>query len=78
MRRHSQGNRRRISPAVVTDVENGNVERKMAFLAERERGDTRDLFIVQNPHLRAMVMPLFTYDAERASERPNGYGTAFR
>jgi serine protease Do len=40
--------------------------------------DDRGLFIVQNPGLRACILPLFSFDPRAAEERPIGHGTVFR
>ncbi len=50
----------------------------MPFPATRERGDDRPLFVVQDPRLRSMVLPLFSFDPARTDDRPLGHGTAFR
>lgn len=50
----------------------------MSFPAEPERTDKRGLFLVQDPALRAKILPLFSFDPGAADERPRGYGTAYR
>lgn len=40
--------------------------------------DARGLFLVQDPYLRARILPLFSFDPGAAEERPEGHGTAFR
>lgn len=40
--------------------------------------DERGLFLVQDPALRSMIMPLFAIDKRDLSERPEGRGTTFR
>lgn len=40
--------------------------------------DKRGLFLVQDPALRSMIMPLFAIDKRDLSERPEGRGTTFR
>lgn len=52
----------------------------MAFPVEPQDGpvDERGLFVVQDPELRARVLPLFRFDPRAASDRPEGHGTAFR
>lgn len=55
--------------------ENG---RAMPFPAKYKREDERGLFVVQDPELRAAVLPLFSFDPRRPGDRPVGHGTAFR
>lgn len=52
----------------------------MAFPIEPLDGhlDDRGLFVVQDPALRARVLPLFRFDPRNPRERPEGHGTAFR
>ncbi len=40
--------------------------------------DERGLFVVQDPALRARILPLFSFDPRAAGDRPVGHGTAFR
>jgi serine protease Do len=40
--------------------------------------DERGVFLVQDPRLRASIMPLFEIDKRDLAERPKGCGTAFR
>lgn len=40
--------------------------------------DSRDLYVVQDPQLRARILPLLRFDPHAASDRPSGHGTAFR
>lgn len=40
--------------------------------------DERGIFLVQDPHLRASVMPLFAIDKRDLTQRPKGRGTTFR
>lgn len=50
----------------------------MSFPAEPEQTDKRGLFLVQDPALRAKVLPLFSFDPDATDERPLGHGTAYR
>lgn len=52
----------------------------MALPVEPQDGqvDERGLFVVQDPELRARVLPLFRFDPHVPSDRPEGHGTAFR
>ncbi|MCD9122759.1 serine protease [Cupriavidus sp. UGS-1] len=38
----------------------------------------RGLFLVQDPAIRARVLPLFSFNPGRSDDRPVGHGTAFR
>jgi serine protease Do len=40
--------------------------------------DERGVFLVQDPHLRASIMPLFSIDKRDLAQRPKGCGTTFR
>ncbi|MEH6521552.1 S1 family peptidase [Sulfitobacter sp.] len=40
--------------------------------------DERGLFLVQDPALRARILPLFDFDPLRPEHRPIGHGTTFR
>ncbi|MCK1743481.1 trypsin-like peptidase domain-containing protein [Bradyrhizobium sp. 139] len=52
----------------------------MSFPVEPGAGevDERGLFVVQVPDIRARVLPLFSFDPRRSSDRPIGHGTTFR
>lgn len=50
----------------------------MPFPAKRDYEDERGLFLVQDPQLRAKILPLFSFNSRAPGERPLGYGTAFR
>lgn len=52
----------------------------MPFPIEPSDGhiDERGLFVVQDPGLRARVLPLFKFDPTDAQQRPEGHGTTFR
>jgi len=52
--------------------------RRMFPASPRHPLDERGLFLVQNPSLRARIMPLFSFDPRFPSERPIGHGTTFR
>lgn len=40
--------------------------------------DQSGLFVVQDPGIRARVLPLFSFNPGRSDDRPVGHGTAFR
>lgn len=50
----------------------------MPFPVEPEFVDDRGLFVVQDPSLRSMILPLFSFDPSDRENRPQGHGTAFR
>jgi serine protease Do len=50
----------------------------MPFPVKRAHEDSRGLFVVQDPDLRAAILPLFSFDPRQPGERPVGHGTAFR
>lgn len=50
----------------------------MPFPANPDHADNRGLFPVQDPALRARILPLFSFDPRAVDERPHGHGTAFR
>ena len=49
----------------------------MPFPAEPD-SDGPSLFLIQDPALRAQILPLFSFDPSAPGERPLGHGTAFR
>lgn len=50
----------------------------MPFPVVPEFLDDRGLFIVQEPGIRARILPLFKFDPRYPEDRPVGQGTAFR
>ncbi|MCW3837236.1 serine protease [Sphingomonas canadensis] len=50
----------------------------MPFPSKKEYPDERGLFVVQDPQVRARILPLFSFDPQAPAERPVGHGTAFR
>jgi len=50
----------------------------MPFPVEPPFVDSRGLFVVQDPALRARILPLFSFDPGDPEQRPQGQGTAFR
>lgn len=50
----------------------------MAFPIVPEFVNDRGLFTVQEPGIRARILPLFKFDPRYPQDRPEGHGTAFR
>ena len=50
----------------------------MPFPDDFERTDNRGLCLVQDPRLRAKILPLFSFEPSLTDELPQGHGTAFR
>lgn len=50
----------------------------MPFPCVRRDPNDRGLFLVQDPDLRAKILPLFSFDPNQPTQRPIGHGAAFR